>query len=392
MDLAKKRTEPRPPSLGALFSAFLTLGLTALGGAAMVPYIGKLAVERRRWLDEATFRAGVALCQMIPGATSMQVAAYVGLRARGGPGAAAAFVAFILPAFVLMMALAAFYGRLHDWPAAVSAFAGLRAVIIAIMAHATYSIGRASLRGWRGVVVAAVAAALFAVHVNPIPVIIVAAVLGMLAFRGGALPAAPAAATGRPRFPWALAALAAIAAAGFAVPLVARQGLLPLTALMVRIDLFAFGGGFASIPLMFHEFVKVRSWLDPATFLNGMALGQVTPGPVLITATFVGYIVAGPWGGVAATAAVFAPSFLLLVGVTPYFDRLRRSRRFNGAMRGVLSSFIGLLAAVTVTFAWGIPWEVRRVLIAAGALAALLLGARLPWVVVAGTAISILLL
>jgi chromate transporter len=392
MDLAQKETALRPASPAALFGAFLKLGLTALGGAAMVPYIGKLAVERRRWLDEATFRAGVALCQMIPGATSMQVAAYVGLRARGGPGAAAAFIAFILPAFAFMMALAAFYGRLQDWPPAVSAFAGLRAVIIAIMAHATYRMGRSSLRGWRSFAVAAVAAVLFGVHVNPIPVIIVAAILGMVAFRGDAAAAGPAAEAARPPFPWALVALAVVAAAGFAVPLVARRGLLPLTALMVRIDLFAFGGGFASIPLMFHEFVKVRSWLDPATFLNGMALGQVTPGPVLITATFVGYIVAGPWGGVAATAAVFAPSFLMLVGVTPYFDRLRRSRRFNGAMRGVLSSFIGLLAAVTVTFAWGIPWEVRRVLIAGGAFAALLLGARLPWVVVAGTAISILVL
>jgi chromate transporter len=389
---AEKEGAFRTPSLGALFGAFLKLGVTALGGPAMVPHIRRLAVEKRRWLSEQSFRAGVALCQMIPGATTMQMAAYVGLRARGAAGAVAAFVAFIIPAFALMMAFAAFYDRLHGWPPAVAAFAGLRAVIIAILAHATYTMGRAALRSWRGVAVAVASGILFAVHINPIPVILAAALLGAVAFRGEAAAVPPVNGNPRVSFPWALAALAVIAAVGFAGPLIAARGLFPLAALMVRIDLFAFGGGFASLPLMFHEFVKVRSWIEPSTFLNGMALGQITPGPVLITATFVGYMVAGPWGGIAATVAVFAPSFLLLIGITPYFDRLRRSRRFNGAVRGVLASFIGLLAAVTVTFGWDIPWELRRGLVAGGAFVALLLGARLPWVVAAGTLVSVLIL
>jgi chromate transporter len=389
---AEKGTAPRAASLGALFGAFLKLGLTAFGGPAMVAHIRALAVERRRWLDEATFRAGVALCQMIPGATAMQVAAYVGLRARGVAGAAATFVAFGLPAFVLMTLFAAFYSRLYEWPGAVSAFAGLRAVIIAIMAHATYTMGRASLKGWRSVVIAAAAAALFALRVNPVPVILLAALLGWAAFRGE--PFAPPAAGEAPRrpFPWPLAVVGALAAAGFLVPAFAGRNLFSLAALMVRIDLFAFGGGYASIPLMFHELVVVRSWLDAPTFLNAIALGQVTPGPIVITATFVGYMAAGPWGAPVCTVAIFAPSFLMVAGVTPYFDRLRRSRRFNAAVAGVLSSFIGLLFTVTVAFAWRIPWEPRRAVIAAAAFAALLLKVKLPWVVLAGTAASVLLL
>jgi len=392
MDLAEKKTAPPAAPLGALFGAFLKLGVTAFGGPAMVVHIRKLAVEQRRGLDEATFRAGVALCQMIPGATAMQVAAYVGLRARGVAGAAATFVAFGLPAFVLMTLFAAFYARLYEWPTMVSAFAGLRAVIIAIMAHATYTMGRSSLKGWRSVVIAAAAAALFALRVNPVPVILLAALLGWAAFRRE--PFAPPAAgeAARRPFPWPLVVLAALAAAGFLVPAFAGRSLFSLAALMVRIDLFAFGGGYASLPLMFHELVVVRSWLDAPTFLNAIALGQVTPGPIVITATFVGYMAAGPWGAPVCTVAIFAPSFLMLVGVTPYFDRLRRSRRFTAAIAGVLSSFIGLLFTVTVTFAWNIPWEPRRAFIAAAAFAALLLKVRLPWVILAGTAASILLL
>ncbi len=392
MDQAGERTGPSAPAVVALFGAFLKLGVTAFGGPAMVAHIRELAVERRRWLDEATFRAGVALCQMVPGATAMQVAAYVGLRARGAAGAAASFVAFGLPAFAFMTLCAAFYARLYEWPAVVSAFAGLRAVIIAIMAHATYNMGRASLKGWRSVVIAGVAAALFGLRVNPVPVILLAALLGLVAFRGDDVAAPAAAVAGRRPSRWAVVVLAALAAAGFAVPFFAERGLPSLAALMVRIDLFAFGGGFASIPLMFHELVAVRSWLDAPTFLNGIALGQVTPGPIVITATFVGYIVAGPWGGVVATVAIFAPSFLMVVGVTPYFDRLRRSRRFNAAVAGVLSSFIGLLFAVTITFAWNIPWEPRRAVIAAAAFAALLLKVKLPWVILVGIAASVLLL
>jgi len=388
MDLAGERTAPPAPPLVALFGAFLKLGATAFGGPAMVAHIRRLAVERRRWLSEASFQAGVALCQMVPGATAMQVAAYVGLRARGVAGAGSTFVAFGLPAFALMTAFAALYGRLHEWPWAVSAFAGLRAVIIAIMAQATYNMARVSLKGWRSVAVAALAAVLYGLRVNPIPVILLTALLGLVAFRRDDVGVPAEAGTASRPFPWPLVVLVALAAAAFVVPLVAARGLLPLAAVMVRVDLFAFGGGFASIPLMFHEIVKVRSWLDGSTFVNGIALGQVTPGPIVITATFVGYMVAGAWGGVAATVAIFAPSFLVVVGVTPYFDRLRRSRRFNAAVRGVLSSFIGLLLAVTVMFAWNIPWEAKRALIAGGAFGALLLGVKLPWVVAAATVVS----
>jgi chromate transporter len=171
-----------------------------------------------------------------------------------------------------------------------------------------------------------------------------------------------------------------------------NRPLFELAALMFRIDLFAFGGGFASVPLMFHEFVEVRGWLEPQKFLDGIALGQVTPGPIVITATFIGYLRHGPMGAAIATIGVFLPSFLILVGVAPFFDGLRRAAFFNAATRGILCSFVGLLLAVTIRFALNVTWDMPRILVGVAAFVALLLKVDIIWIVLLGTMISILLL
>ena len=178
----------KKPPLTDLFLSFLKLGATAFGGPAMVPYIGKMAVEQRKWLDEETFRDGVALCQTIPGATAMQTAAYVGFRARGVAGAAASFIGFGLPAFLLMVGLSAFYARSHTLPPVVSIFNGLQTVVVAIVANATVSFGKTSLKGFRDVIIAVIAAGMFGSRVSPILVIILAALLGLYALQKNSLP------------------------------------------------------------------------------------------------------------------------------------------------------------------------------------------------------------
>jgi chromate transporter len=350
-----------------------------------------MAVEHKQWVEGGDFDEGVALCQMIPGATAMQTAAYVGLRLRGVAGAAVSFVGFGLPAFALMMALSAVYQRTHELPAVVAAFSGLQAVIVALVANATVSFGRTSLKGWRHAVIAALAAALFAWQVNPILVIVLAGALGL------AIVPAPPPAQGSgpsrahlPHNPKAVAIIGAVAVLGFLALWFAQRRLFELAVLMSRIDLFAFGGGFSSVPLMFHETVEVRHWLDGQTLLNGIVLGQVTPGPIVITATFIGYLLAGVAGGVVATVAVFLPSFLVLVGAAPYFDRLRSSPVFTRAIGGVLCCFVGLLFAVTIRFGWQVRWDWFHVALAAGAFAALFMKVDILWVVLVGTGASIL--
>ena len=337
----------------------------------MVPYIGKMAVDQKKWLDEGTFRDGVALCQTIPGATAMQTSAYVGFRVRGVAGAAVSFIGFALPAFLLMIGLSAFYAHSYTLPPVISIFNGLQTVVVAIVANATVSFGKTSLKGFRDVIIAMMAAGMFGLGISPIMVILLAAFLGALLYKKDSLRSLSVSSLRRSNSARPLLIITSVAALAFVVLFFVERKLFDLAAMMFRIDLFAFGGGFASMPLMFHEIVEVRSWMDGQTFLNGIALGQITPGPIVITATFVGYMLYGLLGAVVATVSIFLPSFLMVIGVTPYFDRLRNSAYFYGVISAVLGSFVGLLLTVTFRFASNIPWDIPRVSLAAAAFGAL---------------------
>ena len=357
----------------------------------MIAYIRRMVVEQKKWLDDASFRNGIAFCQMVPGATAMQAAAYVGLMARGVPGAAVSFIGFGLPAFLFMLLLSVFYMQVQDLPVMISAFNGLQTIIVSIVANAALTFGRISIKNWQGAAIAIVAGILFGFGINPLLVILLAAAAGILLYLKQpspiVMPPVKRISTYRP-----VLIIVAAVILGFAILFFADRGLFDLAALMFRIDLFAFGGGFASVPLMFHEVVNVNSWMDSKTFLNGIALGQITPGPIVITATFIGYLLYGILGGIIATVSVFLPSFLIVAGIAPYFDKLRGYPYVNKAVSGILSSFVGLLFAVTVLFALKIPWDFFRILLAAAAFIALVLKVEIYWVVIAGVIVSIVLL
>jgi chromate transporter len=376
------------PSLFLLFASFLRMGVTAFGGPAMIAYIRKRVVGEKKWLDPASFQDGVALCQAIPGATVMQMAAYIGLKLRGVRGAIFAFVGFGLPAFLLMSALSMAYSRTHSLPAVVSIFSGLQAVIVAVMANATVAFGKTSLTHWKDGIIAAVAAGLFGLTANPVFIVALSALLGMLLTSGPN--AAKNAIHADQIKPTTLSLLILLVAfgAGFVLLLMLRKELFELAILMSKVDLLAFGGAFGSVPLMFHEIVEARGWMDAPTFLNGIVLGQFTPGPIVITATFVGYLLYGISGALVATLAIFSPSFIILIGVAPWFDRLRSNLWFTRAIRGILCSFVGLLFSVTIRFALNIDWGWPHMAVATGAFMALLLKVDLLWVILVGAAIS----
>jgi len=386
------KSKPLCPSFARIFTAFLRLGATSFGGPAMIAYIRRMAVEQSRWLDDATFHDGVALCQTVPGATAMQVAAYVGLRVRGVSGAACAYIGFALPAFLIMMAFSAFYVQTQAMPTSIAAFSGLRAIIVAMIVNSAITFGQNYLKHGRDMTITAFAAVAFAFGMNPILVILLAAMAGLIAFRDVKLPIKPYLQTNIPSTFRPLLMISSCAAAVFALLFAFHRDLFDLAALMFRIDLFAFGGGFASIPLMLHEFVDVRSWMDSQTFMNGIALGQVTPGPIVITATFVGYMLYGPVGGIVATFGIFLPSFLVLIAAVPYYDRLSRSVWFNRAVGGIFCSFVGLLASAAFHFAQDMPWDIPRALLALAAIAALLKKVDIMWVVLIGIGVSVLML
>jgi chromate transporter len=248
-----------------------------------------------------------------------------------------------------------------------------------------------TLLKWQGLLTAFAAAGLFGLGISPLAVILLAALLGLVLLKAPRLPAGLAAAPRRLYSLRSFIGLLALTGAALTLLLIADSRLFKLAALMAKIDVSAFGGGFASVPIMFHEIVHARHWLDGPTLLNGIALGQVTPGPIVITATFVGYLLYGFWGGLIATVAVFLPSFTIVAATVPYFDRLRGSAHFMKVITAILCSFVGLLLTVTVRFALDIPWNLPRFLLASGALMALLMKADILWVVLIGTVISLII-
>lgn len=387
--VTEERIEPVP--VIKLLLAFLRLGTTAFGGPAMVPYIREMVVNKNPWVSESSFRNGVGLCQSIPGATAMQTAAYSGLRAGGIRGALAAYVGFGLPAFLLMIVFSMAYTTLQAMPVGAAIFTGLRAVVIALMANAVISFGRSSLKYWRDILLAAASAVFLTCGGPPIVAIVATAIIAALVYRGvdnSVYHDADEIGDVQPRTGVLFISAVLALAATLAVLFIINNRLAELAALMAKIDLFAFGGGFASIPLMFHEIVQKRAWMSGGTFMDGIALGQVTPGPIVITATFVGYQVAGLIGSVVATLAIFTPSFLVLIFSVPYFDRWQQSILFRRALRGAWICFVGLLLVVTVRFGLTTPWSIPCVLVALAAFTALRFGVDILWVVLAGVCVS----
>ncbi len=388
--IGQQKEPAGPPSLTDLFLSFLRLGATAFGGPAMMAYVRDLAVARKKWIDQETFRGGVALAQSIPGATAMQTVAYVGLHARGVSGALVAYVGFGLPAFLLMLGFSILYGVSHDIHWVMSIFSGLQVIVVAIVAHAAFSFGRSSLKRPMHFVLAAAAAVAFGLALSPFYVVLGAAFFGALLLRSKA-EEQPAGMRGKGRDMRPVLVLLAILTIGLAVLFVLRPGLFSLAVLMLKVDLFAFGGGFASIPLMLQEIVYDRGWMDAHSFMDGIALGQVTPGPIVITATFVGYLTHGLSGALLATVAIFTPSFLLLVITAGFFDRLKRSPIFMRAVQGVLASFVGLLLYVTIRFAAAVPWDLMHALMMLASAIALFRKIELLYIVPISAALSLVL-
>ena len=383
-----------PPTLPSLFVSFLRLGCVSFGGPGTVAYIRRLAVVQRRWVNEDDFRLGTALCQAVPGATSMQAAAYVGLRTRGLGGAVAAYVGFGLPAFTLMLAMSIAYERAVAVHAVTAALTGLRALVVALVVNAAWSFGRSAIHAAGAMALAVATGALFLAGGSPFLIVVGAGLAGAVLLKDRT----PDRGDRRPRIRvgWRnLRSPLVVAAAGvilIGTLWIVDRRLAILGAVMMKVDVFAFGGGFASVPLMFHEVVEVRGWMPPTTFLDGMALGQVTPGPVVITATFVGQRVAGLAGALVATVSIFLPSLFALLVAEPFFRELRSRPSFAGAEHGLVLSFVGLLASVAVHFARITPWSLTSGAIAALGLAALLFEVDVVWVVLAGGVLSALLM
>lgn len=340
--------------LASIALGFGQVGLTAFGMAVLAKL--RTTVRERRWLSEDEVEEGLALVQLYPGPIMIDFTAYVGYRLRGMRGALAATLGFVTPSFVLMVALSAGYfaGARDAWMRTM--VKGLDAIVVGVVAGVTLDFARAYAARplAAGIAGAAFVADLYGA--SPILVVLVALVAGGLLLRPGPGPVAadaanrrPSRAAGRARRWAAVAALAAVVLAGGALLAAAEpRPLATMGAGLFEIGAVAFGNGLTILPLIAHLSVGAHHWLTPAQLNAGIAFGQVTPGPFLITAAFLGYKLGGVPGALLATAAIFAPSFAMTLGFTEAEAVLRSWRPLRGALSGVMAGFVGLLALVVL--------------------------------------------
>ena len=376
------------PAYIDLFMAFFWMGLTAFGGLAMFAHVRKYVVDKRKWLDATTFDSGLALCQVIPGAIIMQLVAYIGLKLKGIRGAVICFIGFGLPAFLIMFILSVLYKHTKNISGVELALTGLRVIIVAIVANAAYIFGKKNFRTVNDWIISAVAAGLFLTRLHPALVLLVAGLSGLfLSKREMSLSEKSV----KSKTFWFFLIVLFLTGMSILVLYIFARGYFTLATIMLRIDLFSFGGGLASMPIMYHELVDLYGWFDAHTFMDGAILGQVTPGSIIIAATFFGYMHFGILGSLLATIYVFTPSFLILIGIIPFFDKLRTYPQFNKVINGLLCSFVGLLVIVTYRFTIGIHWNLINILLVLAAFILLVRKVEVIWIVLGGVVVSILI-
>lgn len=375
-------------NLKDLFVTFLKLGLTAFGGPAMVAYIREVAVEKKKWLDEKTFHGGIALAQAIPGATAMQVAAYVGLKTRGILGGLVSFVGFGLPAFLLMLFLSFLYAKTRSVSEIISVFMGLQIVVVAIIANAFLMFTKPILKSKGELLIAFFSFLLFTLKFNPFLIILICLLLSQLIFKEETINIVNNSKKVNLR---GMAILIIALLFLLLLLFILDKTLFNIAITMIKIDCFAFGGAYASLPLMLHEFVDRLRWIDEKTFMDGIALGQITPGPIVITATFVGYLLKGYIGAIIATLAIFSPSFLIIAFASEIDGKIKNSKIFSRAKKGLIASFSGLLLFATIKFANTLEWNWIKLLFLSISLFCLIKKVNILYVVIIGATISALI-
>ena len=386
--------------LRQLALASLYIGATGYGGPAIVGHMKRVFVERNRWIDEKLFLTGLGISQLLPGATGANLIGFLGYQVCGGKGALVAPLLFITPAFILMTALSAVYFSCGQLPVIQALFAGLGAVVVALLINATVTLGRSALKDRWSVVLALLSfTAVRFLHVNILLVVLAAAGAGLALYhtkvdlpekarlvrKVGSLPQRRAPS----RWRWLLPLIVAGAVLAGALIMTARFMTVQLILAMAHVGLLTFGGGFAAVPLFQHEAVSVHHWLSTRQFLDGIALGQVTPGPVMITATFVGYRLLGVWGAIIGTLAVFTPSCLAVFLLASRHETVTKVHWAQAMIKGIVAAFIGILAFVITQLAGHSLVDWKTVVLFLAALAVLLLGKKEPlWVVLGGVIVS----
>ncbi len=365
-------------SLARLVLAFLKIGCIGFGGGmATIALMEQEFVRRRHIIDSEEFLHGVGLGQVL-GPFAVNASTFVGYRLYGLTGAMLCAGAFLTPSVSMVIGLSWLYFAYHRIPALQGAMAGLGPVVIALILGAAWSMGRAALRAWPAWTVAALALGASLLKTNPVYVLLSAGATGLLLGKGRVtggkgsgreLEPTPTrhAAKGQP-------GVAPLALAGPLTMAVGSLGGMALT--FLKIGLVFFGGGFVLIPILHAHLVERLHWLTAQEFIDGVAISNLTPGPIAVLATFTGFRLHGLVGALVATLSLFAPATILMLGLSLQYEKLKGTRRAQDFLSGVTPAVVGLVVGAALLLAPGSIPSLRALFFAG---LALLLLTRFKW-------------
>ncbi|HEY6255505.1 MAG TPA: chromate efflux transporter [Xanthobacteraceae bacterium] len=318
---------------------FLRLGLLGFGGpVALVGQMERELVGERQWLTKEQMREAIAICQSLPGPLAIQVGIYVSYLRGGFWGAWAGGWAFILPNFVIVAALGALYVSLGDLQPVTAIFYGVSPAVIALILHSCYRLAKLGMEDWLQWAIAAVCLAVTVILQAEVALLFIGAGIVGIAYYGSLLR----------RPPPVVMQIAVVPAAVTLAPVASGSTLGKLLVFFLKAGSLTFGSGLVIVPFLEQGLVQQYGWLDERQFLIAVAIGMISPGPVVITATFVGYLVAGFWGSAVSTAGIFLPSFILVLVAAPLLARHRANPNVQGFVKGAYAAAIGTILGACI--------------------------------------------
>ena len=326
--------------IGELVRYFLRLGCLGFGGpVALVGQMERELVDGKKWLTKEQMREAIAICQSLPGPLAIQVGIYISYLRGGFWGAWAGGWAFILPNFIIVAALGALYVYLGDLQPVTGIFYGVSPAVIALILHSCYRLAKLGMEDRLQWVIAAACLAITVILQAEVALLFIGAGIVGILYYGSLFKKAPATLSGVMFVP---------AAAGPIAPVASGSTLSKLLLFFLKAGSLTFGSGLVIVPFLEQGLVQQYNWLDERQFLIAVAIGMISPGPVVITATFVGYLVAGFWGSLVSTIGIFLPSFLFILIAAPLLARHRGNLNVQGFVKGAYAAAIGTILGACI--------------------------------------------
>ncbi len=337
-------------NLLSIFLAYFVVGLTAYG-FAILPKLKRMLIKKG-WLNGKELSEGLAMVQLYPGPIMFNLATYGAYRAGGVLGAFLGTLAFVTPTFLLMVILSSLYFSAGKIPWVGQVLIGLKAIVVGIILYVTMELGEKSIKGTGEALILLLSFIALIFGVNAVIIVLVAFVAGAIFLKPQSESNNKTGKNLSPVFhssPWGgIIGSVASVLAGIMISLIFNSQIRAMALSFFKIGALAFGNGVTILPLIQADAVTHYHWLTMGQFADGIALGQITPGPILITAAFIGYKLGGVWAAFLATFAIFSPSFVFTLIVSEVYSRIKHIAYIKGALRGILAAFVGLLAVMVL--------------------------------------------